>query len=169
MINRLLHRFIAFILCLFVLGCQNPENKPDGARAVNIADGDTFTLLYPDNHREKVRLYGVDSPERSQAYGTAARIALGEMLEGHFVIVKEMDKDRYGRMVAIAYLDDGTCINEALLQQGFAWHFTAYDKNPDWSKMEKEARAQKRGLWADKNPTPPWQYRKEKRQNANAN
>lgn len=159
--KRLLFGRLILLLFLF-WSCGGQPNAPE-AKVVNIADGDTFTLLYPGNLRVKVRLYGIDSPERSQAYGTAAKRALGELLEGHQVRLEEMDKDRYGRTVAIAFREDGLSINEAMLQQGYAWHYTQYDKNPKWSEMEQQARKKRLGLWADPYPTPPWEWRKQKR------
>lgn len=146
-----------------VLGCSAGPSNPETARVVNIADGDTFTLLYPSNRNVKVRLYGIDAPERAQDYGTAARKALGTLLQGHLVTLDEKDRDRYGRTVAMAYRDDGLCLNEEMLRLGYAWHYTQYDKNENWKKLAAAAKREKRGLWAKANPTPPWEWRKMKR------
>lgn len=151
------------VLCLFS-GCKNNNDGRKLGAVVKIADGDTFTLLYPGNEQVKVRLYGIDCPERAQAFGVAARKALGDMLEGHRVYVSEQDRDRYGRVVAIAYRDDDLNINEELLRQGFAWHYRAYDNNPAWTALEEKARSSRLGLWRDARPTPPWEFRKRKRQ-----
>jgi endonuclease YncB( thermonuclease family) len=143
--------------------CKAPQQKKELAWVVNIADGDTFTLLYTDKSNVKVRLYGIDTPERGQDFGTAARTTLGEMLKGHLVSLYEKNKDRYGRTVAVAFRDDGLCINEEMLRLGYAWHYGEYDKNPAWKELEQQAKKKKLGLWAGSKPTPPWEWRKMKR------
>jgi len=151
------------VLVFAACSCTAPQQKKELAWVVNIADGDTFTLLYTDKSKVKVRLYGIDTPERGQDFGTAARNALGEMLKGHLVSLQKKDKDRYGRTVAVAFRDDGLCINEEMLRLGYAWHYSEYDKNPDWKELEQQARKKKIGLWAGANQTPPWEWRKMKR------
>lgn len=163
-ISNLLLRSLYIVSALLIWSCAGKQQKKDEARVVNIADGDTFTLLYPDNRNLKIRLYGIDAPERAQDFGTAARKAVGQMLEGHLVSVKEIEKDRYGRVVAIAYRDDGLCVNEELLRQGYAWNYAQYNKtHPEWQELEQDARAKRLGLWAGANPTPPWEWRKLKK------
>ncbi len=158
-------RFICLWAALLFAGwsCNAPEQNKKLAWVVSIADGDTFTLLYPDKRNLKVRLYGIDTPERGQDFGVAARKALGEMLRGHLVSLIMKDKDRYGRTIAVAFRDDGLCINEEMLRLGYAWHYSEYDKNPAWSALEQQARKRKIGLWAGAKQTPPWEWRKLKR------
>ncbi len=164
--NRIIKRLshcLCIVLLFFAWNCTTALQKPEEAKVVNIADGDTFTLLYPDRRNVKVRLYGIDTPERGQEFGAAARKALGQLLEGRFVWLEEKEKDRYGRTVAIAYRDDGLCINEEMLRTGYAWHYTQYDQNPAWKALAIEAKKKKLGFWTDANPTPPWEWRKMKR------
>ena len=156
----------ACLLALVFFGgwsCNAPKQKKELAWVVNVADGDTFTLMYRDKRNLKVRLYGIDTPERAQDFGTAARRALGEMLKGHLVSLVEKDEDRYGRTVAVAFRDDGLCINEEMLRLGYAWHYSEYDKNPAWKDLEQQAKKKRLGLWAQRSPTPPWEWRKIKR------
>lgn len=161
--NRLVQWVGYFLLATLFWACAEKKEAANMGEVVRIADGDTFTLLMAGNMQVKVRLHGIDCPERAQPYGTAARKALGDMLEEHRVRIEEQDRDRYGRSVAIAYTDDGLNINETLLKNGFAWHYTDYDKNPEWDKLEASARNQRLGLWQEPNPTPPWEFRKVKR------
>ena len=100
---------------------------------------------------EKIRLYGIDCPEKGQAFGKD-------------VTVKVKDTDRYGRTVGIVILPDGRSLNEELVYQGLAWWYRKYSKSPKLATSEMEARLAHRGLWADKNPIPPWEWRKTKRQ-----
>lgn len=164
---KTLPQIVAFLLLLLV-SCTGNRQSPEPAgltgRVVGIADGDTFTLLTEDKRQVKVRLHGIDSPERGQAFGQVARQKLSDLVFGQTVSVEEKDIDRYGRTVGIAYDSRGRCINELMLQAGLAWHYTEYDQNPAWTRMQQQAKAQKTGLWADAHPTPPWDWRKAKRQ-----
>jgi micrococcal nuclease len=78
------------------------------------------------------------------------------------VSVKDMDTDRYGRTIGMVTID-GINVNEELLKAGLAWHYKTYDKNPAWAKLEEEARKNKKGLWLQPNPIPPWEWRKGER------
>jgi endonuclease YncB( thermonuclease family) len=127
---------------------------------VRIADGDTFTLLTGDSQQVKVRLHGIDAPERGQDFGQVARQKLSDLVFGNTVFITEKDKDRYGRTVAIVYNSQRKCINEEMLRSGLAWHYKEYDDNRDWASLENSARRSKTGLWAHPEPTPPWQWRK---------
>lgn len=72
--------------------------------------------------------------------------------------------DRYGRMVADVITENGINYGEELLRQGAAWHYKAYDKRPHLDELEKQARAQKIGLWAYARPQEPWEYRRRRRE-----
>lgn len=157
-------KYLLLFLLLPLFQCAPASNNEAIGQVVSVADGDTFTLLMKGNQQVKVRLYGIDCPERSQDFGTAARQKLRELTTGHTIRIEEKDKDRYGRIVAIAYTNNDLSINEEMLRSGFAWHYTQYDKNEAWSALEREARRQKKGLWVQRNATPPWHFRKAKRQ-----
>ena len=131
-------------------------------KAVGITDGDTFRLLMRGNKTVRIRLHGIDAPERGQDYGTQAKQMLSDLIFSKEVEVINKDQDRYGRVVGIVYAD-GLNVNEELLSEGLVWHYTEYDKNEIWAALQKEARNSKRGLWTKRQPTPPWQWRKEKR------
>lgn len=148
---------LLFILILLA-GCSQQSG-----RVVSIADGDTFTILGDGNTQVKIRLYGIDCPEKKQDFGTVARQFTADKIFGKVVTIEEKDKDRYGRTVAVVHLSDGTILNEELLKAGLAWHYTAYDDNPHWSQLEATARQNHIGLWQMDEPTPPWAFRKQKR------
>ncbi len=150
-------------LFLFVFSCTNEPPAAVAAnegRVVAIADGDTFTLLTDDKRQVKVRLHGIDCPEKKQDFGQVARQRLSELVFDKRVRLNIKDTDRYGRTVAVVY-QNNACINEELLKEGLAWHYTRYDRNPEWERLEKEARRHKAGLWRQPHPTPPWEWRKE--------
>jgi micrococcal nuclease len=137
-------------------------------KVTGIKDGDTFEVLY-DGQPEKVRLADIDCPEKSQAFGRNARQYASDLCFGKAVTVTSTGKrDRYSRIVGTVVTADGININKELVKAGFAWHYKQYSKNKELSGIEEKARTAKLGLWAGKNPTAPWQWRKERR-NRNRN
>lgn len=131
---------------------------------VGITDGDTLTLLTPDKRQTKVRLADIDTPERRQPYGTRARQALAELAYRKSVQVTVEDTDRYGR--AIGQVQAGRKdVNAEMVRLGAAWVDRRYSRDPDLLRMEAEARAAKRGLWAlpEAERMPPWEWRKKPR------
>lgn len=155
----MLSRLFALLLGFCLFACQQPAAYDLEGKVVKVADGDTFTLLDADNQQVRVRLHGIDCPERAQPYGNVARQYLSTLVFGKQVGVEEMDTDRYGRVVGIVHVD-GKVVNEELLKEGLAWHYTEYDDNPDWARLQADARRQGRGLWQDKRPVEPWNWRK---------
>ena len=130
-------------------------------KIVSIADGDTFTLLV-NKEQTKIRLHGIDCPEKSQDFGNKAKEFLSDLVFGKVVKVETKDIDRYGRTIGLVTID-GKNVNEELLKAGLAWHYKYYDKNLAWAQLENEAKKAKKGLWTQPNPTPPWEFRKQNR------
>ena len=126
-----------------------------------VYDGYTLTLQN-NNGIYKIRLSGIDAPERRQAYGNVSRNHLYNMVRNKFVYAEVHDKDRYGRYVAKIIVDN-TDVNAEMLKAGLAWHYKQYDKNPEYARLEQEAKQNRRGLWIEKNSIPPWIYRKSKK------
>jgi endonuclease YncB( thermonuclease family) len=129
-------------------------------RVVGVADGDTITVLDEmDNGRFRIRLNGIDSPEKKQAYGNKAKQYLSSLVYGKRVSVRFSTVDRYGRIVGRVYVS-GKDISLAMLSAGYAWHYTQYDKSPEYAAAEKSAASARLGLWADRSPVPPWEFRR---------
>lgn len=172
-------RYCYLLLCLFFIACTNSNSTSQrrskltssttevkttlSGKVVKISDGDTFTLLADGNRQEKIRLHGIDCPEKKQDFGQVARQKLSDLVFGKQVSVKRTDTDRYGRTIAIVYTSDGVCVNEELLRLGLAWHYTQYDNNAAWTALQEEAKRQKLGLWSHPTPVSPWEWRKAKR------
>lgn len=131
-------------------------------KVVGVADGDTFTLLTAENRQVKIRLHGIDCPEKAQPFGTRAKQYTSELVFGKQVRVEITDTDRYGRIIAIVYAGR-TNLNESLLLAGYAWHYARYDHNAAWASLEQQARRNKAGLWVDINAIAPWDWRKARR------
>lgn len=146
-----------FTVAMSVVAFQALDAQFSG-KVVSIADGDTITVLV-NTEQHRIRLEGIDAPESAQAFGTKAKQALGDKIFGKQVTVKWKSRDKYQRILGHVYLGDRH-INIELLQEGFAWHFTKYNSDPELSRAEKAAKEAKRGLWADPKPIAPWDYRK---------
>ena len=94
-------------------------------KVVGIADGDTITVLV-ENRQVKVRLHGIDCPEKGQAFGTKAKRFTAGLVTGRTVSLGVTDTDRYGRTVAIVHLEDGRVLNHEIVRAGFAWWYRKY-------------------------------------------
>ncbi|MBO9681078.1 MAG: thermonuclease family protein [Flavisolibacter sp.] len=150
-----------FIVFLHVVSCSTEtDSKTIYGKVVSIADGDTFTLLSNENKQIKIRLHGIDCPEKKQDFGQVAKQKLSDLIFGKTVRVVQKDIDRYKRIVALVYDEQNNCINTEMLKAGLAWHYTKYDQNPEWQQLENSARANHLGLWSQPSPTPPWEWRK---------
>lgn len=140
---------------------------------VAISDGDTITLLTEDKRQLKIRLAGIDTPEKKQAFGTKARDHLASRIFKNDVEVDLRKKDQYGRYLGVIYIG-GVDINQSMIQDGYAWFYKHYAKDQPkeeaqrYAKAEADARSKQRGLWADPNPVPPWEFRKEAKEEARA-
>jgi len=128
-------------------------------RVIAVSDGDTITVLSADKQQIKIRLAGIDAPESSQAFGNRAKQALAEKVGGKTIEVVEQSKDRYGRTVADLYVE-GRWINLELVAEGWAWHYRQYSRDQRLADAEATARQAGLGLWADKDPVPPWGFRR---------
>jgi micrococcal nuclease len=148
-----------FTVFILFIACYAFASDITG-KVVGIADGDTFTLLLKDNSTVRIRLHGIDTPEKGQPFGNNAKQYTSNLIFNKQVKVMQTDTDRYGRIVGIVTNPENINVNEALLKVGMAWHYKKYDNNPNWANFEKEARASKIGLWQDANPIPPWDWRK---------
>jgi endonuclease YncB( thermonuclease family) len=138
---------------------------------VAISDGDTITLLTEDKQQLKIRLAGIDTPEKKQAFGTKARDHLASRIFKQDVEVDLRKKDQYGRYLGVIYIS-GVDINQSMIQDGYAWFYKHYAKDQPkeeaqrYAKAEADARSKQRGLWSDPNPVPPWEFRKEAKEEA---
>ncbi|KAJ9545824.1 hypothetical protein OSB04_025531 [Centaurea solstitialis] len=114
--------------------------------------------------RYRIRLRGIDAPESSMPYGKEAKEELVKVIGGNCLKILVFGEDRYGRAVGDIYCN-GIFVQELMLKKGLAWHYTAFDKRPEFEKWEKDARAKRLGLWASSNPEMPWEYRRHRREN----
>lgn len=151
--------FTVAILLLFV----SPAFADFSGSVVGVSDGDSITVLHYGK-AEKIRLNGIDCPEKGQAYGQKAKQAASALVFGKEVTLHTFGKDKYGRTIGEVILPDGMNLNQELVRQGWCWWYRKYAPgNTELERLEREAREGKKGLWIDPAPVPPWVYRKAKR------
>jgi endonuclease YncB( thermonuclease family) len=156
---------VLILLLAASISCSRPR-KTEGLnfKVIAVADGDTITVLGASNNSHRIRLQGIDAPERAQAFGTVSRQHLNDLLFGKAVVLQGDKVDQYGRMVC-KVLVDGHDANLEQINAGFAWFYRQYEKElssedrDSYSNAESEAHNAKRGLWSEPTPTPPWEYR----------
>ena len=147
---------LVILLCAIAIPCHAWP-----ARVVAVTDGDTITVEpIEGGERVKIRLHGIDAPERKQPFGEAARRLVFNAVLYRNVSIEERSRDRYGRMVAIVWLDTGENLQFILLGSGLAWVWPRYCRNcPEWEKVQKKAQESGLGIWSDRTPIPPWEWR----------
>lgn len=153
---------ITLFLLLFSSTYLFSKNIIQG-RVIKVTDGDTITLLTGNNRKIKVRLYGIDCPEKGQDYYAVAKNYLSSMAFDKMVKVEVINKDQYQRSVGVIRTNNNINLNLAMLKQGLAWHYKQYDKSQIYANAETEAKQSKLNIWSTKNPQAPWLYRKAKR------
>jgi micrococcal nuclease len=154
---RIISSIILFILLTSPLWAEEFTGK-----VVGVSDGDTIKVMHL-GRAERVRLYGIDCPEKGQAFGNRAKQFTSQMVFGKDVIVKTHGCDKYGRILGDVFLPDGTSLNQELVRAGLAWWFRKYSNDRNLERLEAEARAGKLGLWADPYAIPPWEFRRAQR------
>ncbi|MDR1676775.1 MAG: thermonuclease family protein [Deltaproteobacteria bacterium] len=168
---------LSFILLGYLVLALFPADLIAGeiyqGQVKRVADGDTIELLTKDYERVRVRLYGVDAPEKDQDGGLQSMNALKDLIDGREVTVDVLDVDRYSRLVGIIYLKSSSgptnSVNQTMIENGQAWVYDHYCKVKkicrEFDKAQKRARSSKLGLWNNPRAKPPWEYRSYKRNN----
>ena len=163
----------AFLLLFTFTSCERKSGRKDSTsmqqeqiydyyvQVVGITDGDTFDGLTQDKIELRFRIYGIDAPEKKQAFSDKSKIYLSDLIYGKTVGIKVQKKrDGFGRPIVWVYTPEGKDVGAEMLRAGMAWHFIEYDKTQQYAELESQAKKNKTGLWNDNNPIPPWNYRK---------
>ena len=136
---------------------------------VGLADGDTVTVLDAQQAQHKIRLAGIDAPEKGMPWGQKSKEALSDRVYRRTVTVEWQKQDRYGRLIG-KIMVDGQDANLTQVANGMAWHYKDYqneqtlDDRLRYAQAELDARNARRGLWAEPEPLAPWTWRKMKRE-----
>lgn len=134
-------------------------------KVVGVSDGDTITVLDSTKSQHKIRLIGIDAPEKTQAFGQASKQSLSELVFDKDVRVEVTKLDRYGRELGTVFVGEADANLEQIIR-GFAWHYKAYQRDQTdadketYAQAEKLATAAHIGLWAGSDPVAPWEYRR---------
>lgn len=147
------------VLGLLIYGNVEANSAVKG-KVISVVDGNTIHVLTSDKRKLKVLLYGVDSPELGQRFGSEAKRYLEDNILNREVLIDIQGKDAFGNYLAIVTLDNRIDIRVELLKEGLAW--TA-EKNAimDLEPYRTWAQRKGRGLWQEENPVPPWKYRRQ--------
>lgn len=153
---------LVYPLIALLLFCMTATAETLQGRVVKVTDGDTFTLLDSSNKQIRVRLYGIDAPEVTggQPFSRQSREYLASLVADKQVNVWVEEYDRYGRALGIVSTADCKDVNLMMIEAGMAWHYSHYDRTPAYIQAQKEARRQHKGLWTEKNPVNPYEWRK---------
>jgi endonuclease YncB( thermonuclease family) len=165
-------RHVPLFTALFFVATLAAAETLSG-RVVAIADGDTLTIVDTSNQQHRIRLSGIDAPEKAQALGNVSKQNLSRLAFGRGAVANCPKVDRYGRQVCVVRVD-GIDVGLAQIEAGLAWWYRKYarDQSPQdrasYAAVEQDAQETKRGLWRDRDPAPPWDWRHRGRQSAAA-
>jgi endonuclease YncB( thermonuclease family) len=148
---------LAALLCVLALAGGGLASELRG-KVVKVRDGDSVDVLF-GKRVFKLRLFGVDCPERGQPFSAQAKKLTADLAGNRDVTVRVVDRDRYGRIVGDVVLPGGRHLAHELLRAGLAWHYARYANDAELARLEADARAVRRGIWSEPHPVPPWRYR----------
>ena len=154
-----INKLLLPLLLLFTLSAHAETLE---GKVIMIADGDTLTILTSSSQQIKVRLAGIDTPERKQPFGNRAKQTLANLAFQKQAFVEVETKDRYGRTVGVVFVD-GQNVNAELVRLGIAWVYRKYNKDMALYELESRAKKERLGLWLEENPIPPWEWRRGRR------
>lgn len=148
-------------LMLFILLLVNGAaySQEFTAKVIAVLDGDTV-LIKRAKGLVKIRLVGIDAPEKAQTFGETSKHSLYDMVMGKQVTIKSRAIDQYGRMVASINVN-GLDVNAEQIRRGMAWENSNFHSDKALLALQEEAKQEPRGLWALSNPMPPWDWRKQ--------
>ena len=168
-----------FWATLIALAACNASAATIMGRVVGVADGDTVTVLDADKTQHKIRVAGIDAPEKRQPFGQRAKTSMSDLVFGKDVEVVYSKRDRYGRLIGKVMVADPSCTARtcpktldaglAQITTGMAWWYRHYAREQSaedagaYEFAEQEARARHTGLWRDPDPTAPWDWRRASR------
>ena len=169
--------WVRFLPAALLIGAHFAWGDTLSGKVVGVADGDTITVLDANRQQHRVRLQGIDAPEKAQPFGQRSKESLSRLVAGKDVRVEWAKRDKYKRIVGKVWVQPAGCptcpmtldAGHAQITVGLAWWYRKYadEQSPEdrgaYEFSEQEARAKRAGLWADADPVPPWDWRKQAR------
>lgn len=165
-------RLTLLSVLLLLAGCVQTETL--SGRVVTVADGDTVTVLDENRQKHRVRLQGIDAPEKAQPFGRKSKENLSRLVLNKDVRIEWDHRDRFDRIIGKVWVQPVSCpscpltldAGHAQLTVGLAWWYQAYAYQQSaqdrgaYEFSEQEAKAKRAGLWSQPNPIPPWEWRR---------
>lgn len=161
-------RRAAAVACVLALVAVDCSSRDIAGRVTAVADGDSLTITDAAKRSYRVRLQGIDAPERAQPFSSVSKAALSRLVFGRDVVVVPQKIDQYGRIVGKLMVNDRDAALEQL-RSGLVWFYTHYENEmtpadrAQYLAAQREARLARRGLWVEDRPVPPWQFRRHRR------
>lgn len=157
-------RLLLLLSLLIFYSCKSDNTNTTEAdsttgKVIGIVDGDTYDILLNGNKTVRIRMEGIDAPEKGMPFYKKAKNHLSDLCFGKNIRLEIHETDSRGRKVAFSYLEDGTELSHEMIKAGLAWHFKKYNSDSDLAELEVKARDLKMGLWVDKLPMSPWKNR----------
>ena len=134
------------------------------SKVIKIVDGDTYDILLNDRTTKRIRMEGIDAPERGMPFYKVAKDYLGILCFSQVVRIEQTGNDWYGRTIVKTFLPKGKELGLLMIEAGYAWHFKKYSSDIQLANAEKDARNKRLGLWVDENPIAPWVWRRTKKE-----
>lgn len=155
---------VLFLILPLIISCNSrstdrsiisQDDKISG-KVIKILDGDTYDVLLQGNKTVRVRMEGIDAPERGMPFYQVSKNYLGTLCFNKYVTIQVTDKDHYNRYIGFTFLGEEKELSHEMIKAGLAWHYKKYNSDLDLANLEQEAKQLKKGLWMDVNPMPPW-------------
>lgn len=151
-------KYVMVWCSLLVSSCWGVDTITFTAKVVRVVDGDTIVVLDENKTEIKIRLDGIDAPEKMQDFSAKSKEYLSSLIFGKTITVKTRRTDRYGRILGQIFVDDKD-INYEMVKSGMAWHYRFFNRDRWLADAQVDAEFTKIGLWSMDNPIPPWEYR----------
>ena len=155
---------IVLFICSLLVGYYTKniaiEQVSLSGKVIKIVDGDTYDILLDNLTTKRIRMEGIDAPERGMPFYKVAKDFLGSLCFGQVVTIEQTGTDKYGRTIAKTFLANGKELGLLMIEAGYAWHFKKYSSDIKLANAEIEARNKRSGLWVDDSPVAPWDWRK---------
>lgn len=157
-----------FLFFIFISSCTsksgNNQSLKKGStisgKVIAIIDGDTYDVLLQGNKTARVRMEGIDAPEKGMPFYQKSKKYLSDLCFEKKIKIKITGVDNHERFLAYSFLEDGKELSQEMIKAGLAWHFKKYNSDSELSELELEAKTLRKGLWIDENPMTPWENRK---------
>lgn len=150
---------VSFLTSVHAQHAPDPLPAPFNGKVIKIVDGDTYDVLTSNFKTIRIRMNGIDAPEKKQAFGEKSKDYLGSLCFGKTIKIVPISYDRNKRLIADSFTDRDLNLSRAMLRAGYAWHFKKYSKDKKMADDEDHARKIRAGLWVDNEPIAPWVFR----------